>query len=324
MGNNKIAMEYFSKALDLAKALGDERNISIAYESIGNTHKEMGNRNEALRYFGKALKIAKKQGNRRGEGILYGSIGDLYYDQRNYKLAFEYFHKALHIASDAQDRWSECIWRANIGALHMLLGEEQKGISFTEDSLEIAKKLRLPRSEKINLRELATARMRVGELDVAETLALQGLDLSRRTKDRQNQVWLITIIGIIAIKRGKLKGAISHLENAVKLADPTEDRWQLFRAKLFLMRARFLKKKSLLVLNEMRSMVDSMQAEDEPRGEIESLKEEEVATEAYITLSKCLREIGKREEATEYMKRAQALIDKYKLYSLKRELKEGG
>ena len=321
MGHNEAAMKYFSRALAIAMELDDKRNVSIAYESIGQTHKEMGHHKEALSYYDKALKIAIEQGNRRGEGILYGNIGDLYYDERKYKLAFEYFGKAQSIASEAQDRRSECIWLANRGSLHTILGEEEKGVPFLEKSLEIAEQLQLPGSEKICLRELTRAHIALGNLSVAEELSLHGAELSRKTKDRQNQVWFLTLIGIIAIRNRSMGKAITNLKNAEKIAEPAEDTWQLFRAKLFLKRAQFLKRKSMTALEGIRSMVDSIQAHEKGAGEVESLKEEEVIAEAYIICGSCLREMGKGKEAKEYDKRARALIEKYKLYSLRRQLK---
>jgi tetratricopeptide (TPR) repeat protein len=163
--------------------------------------------------------------------------------------------------------------------------------------------------------------MRIGELDSAEKLALQGLDLSRRTEDRKNRVWLKTIMGIIAIKRGCIKEAISHLKNAVKLADPAEERWLFFRATVHLKRAQFLRNRSGSALDGIRELVASVQAAGERAGEVESLKEEEVVAEANIVLAKCLKEMGRKKQAREHEKRALALIEQYKLYSLKRELR---
>jgi tetratricopeptide (TPR) repeat protein len=321
MGKKRIAMEYFLRALGIAKRLKDERNISIAYELIGQTHREMGNHREALRYLKKALKIAIKQGNRRGEGILYGGLGDLYYDMRDHERAYSYFKRAQKVASDIQDRWSECIWLSNMGTLLMFLGKEKKGIPFLERSLEITRQLKLYRSEKVALRGLVRAHIDLGDFDTAEELATHGMDLSRRMNDRQHMAWFLTLLGIIAIKRGNAAAALQDLGNATNLADPKEDAWQHFRAKVFLKRAEFLKRRSKDVLSDMRSFVDSLQMSDTGTGEVDSLREEEVIAEAYLVLSTCLKEMGKRKEAAEYNKKAQELIEEHKLYSLKQHIK---
>lgn len=322
MGNRERAMDYFMKALAIAQALKNERNISIAYELIGQTQKEMGNYREALDYFNKSLKIAIREGNRRGEAILYGSIGDLYYDQRRYALAFKYFRKALHVSADIQDRGSECLWLANIGSLHLILGEEEEGIDFLERSLQIAEDMRLQRSEKICLRQLVKAHVRLCHLPKAEALALRGMDLSLKTGDTEHQVWFLTLLGIASVKAKQTKKAISILRKGIKRADPKEHRWLLFRAKILLLRAQFLEKRSKATLDAMEKMVNSVEMDIRGAGEVESLRGEEVIAEAYLTFAKCLREMGRDTKAERYTKKAEALIEKYELYSLRREIKK--
>lgn len=320
MGEKEEAMKQFQKALSIAQQLGDRRNISIAYESLGQIHKEMGDHEKALDYFERALKLAIEQGNRRGEGILYGSIGDLYYDLRTYARAFEYFEKAAQVARKVEDRWSESIWLANIGALHAILGREAKGIGFLEKALEITGQLRLEGSEKICLRELAGAHIRLGNPHVAEQYARKGLEMSRKGKDRENQVWFLTLLGIIALGRKRLEKATVDLERALRIADPAEDRWLVFRAKMLLLRARFLREGSGRVLTGMEELINGADLEPGSAGEVVSLKEEEMVAEAHSILARSLKEAGRVREAMASRKRALVLIEKYQLHSLKRQL----
>jgi hypothetical protein len=129
-------------------------------------------------------------------------------------------------------------------------------------------------------------------------------------------------LGITAIRQNCPEKAISNLKKGVTLADPDEDRWLFFRAMFFLIRAQFLRKGSAALLKQMKDMVDSIKMEDIGAGEVESLKEEEVVTEAYLTVGASLKEMGDRKAASEYAKKAQALIERYKLYCLKRKLKK--
>jgi hypothetical protein len=78
-----------------------------------------------------------------------------------------------------------------------MLGEEEQAIGFLCRSLEIAEQMKLQRSEKICLRQLAIVYIRQEKLSDAEAYAARGTDLSEKTKDRSHQVWFLTLWGLL-------------------------------------------------------------------------------------------------------------------------------
>ena len=92
-GKNNLALEYFSKALQINEELQDSISISNSYENLGLVYKDLSDYDKALSYQIKSLKIREKVNHSRLANN-YINISTIYYltnDTLNY---FKYLNQA--------------------------------------------------------------------------------------------------------------------------------------------------------------------------------------------------------------------------------------
>ncbi len=93
----KKAMDYYLKALAMAKEVGDKKNIASAIGNIGIAYDNQGDHEKALDYYFQTLKIQEEVGNKGNIALWLGNIGDLYTETKKYAEAEKYLTDALKI-----------------------------------------------------------------------------------------------------------------------------------------------------------------------------------------------------------------------------------
>jgi len=74
---------------------------------LGNAYRNLGQVEKAIEYYEKALEIAREIGDRQGEGADLGNLGNAYSDLGQVEKAIEYYEQALVIAQEIGDRQGE-------------------------------------------------------------------------------------------------------------------------------------------------------------------------------------------------------------------------
>ncbi len=87
--NDKQALDYMTKSLDIRKQIGNKFGIANTYKNLGNFYKN-NNSKKALKYYKKALDLAKEMEAKNILAELYYNIAGIYQDNKNYKKAFDY------------------------------------------------------------------------------------------------------------------------------------------------------------------------------------------------------------------------------------------
>jgi len=98
-GKNELALEYFSKALQINEELQDSISISNSYENLGLVYKDLSDYDKALSHQIKSLKIREKVNHPRLANN-YVNISTIYYltnDTLNY---FKYLNQAKIVIQD--------------------------------------------------------------------------------------------------------------------------------------------------------------------------------------------------------------------------------
>ncbi|MFX1569110.1 MAG: tetratricopeptide repeat protein [Promethearchaeota archaeon] len=93
-----FAMEYFQKALSLAKEIKFNHYwLGMCYGFIAITYQTTGEIDKSLEHYFKALKVTKGFKSSQWTAALYNNIGNTYLEMGEYDLALEYLEKNLNI-----------------------------------------------------------------------------------------------------------------------------------------------------------------------------------------------------------------------------------
>lgn len=114
------AVYYYLKALSLAEAESDLKNIEIACNGLGNTLIAIPNRNdEALAYLERALSIAKLSNNKLGMSMHYLTISDYYNNKGLYSTARRYLNELLQLNKERKDNYGIAMTYQSIGISYL-------------------------------------------------------------------------------------------------------------------------------------------------------------------------------------------------------------
>jgi adenylate cyclase len=96
-----MAFEYFQKALEVRKELGDPNRIANALGALGRIQQEQGKPAEAINSYMASIEPLEKEGDKRRLSSIYRSIGETYLGVADYESAKKYFLLALHVYQES-------------------------------------------------------------------------------------------------------------------------------------------------------------------------------------------------------------------------------
>ena len=96
-GINDIAMEYFSKALEISTQLNDQPNNALLYLNIGAVHQSEGKLKEAQEKYDKSLLLFTMLKDEVGKATCYNYLGILWKERKYVDMSIEYFQQAEEI-----------------------------------------------------------------------------------------------------------------------------------------------------------------------------------------------------------------------------------
>ncbi|MBI4646484.1 MAG: tetratricopeptide repeat protein, partial [Bacteroidia bacterium] len=146
--NPDLALDYFKKALDIAKQQKNEKEIATLTCAVGWIYSLKEDYRAALEMQVNAMKIFEKNNDEENKNSCYTNIAYYYAKLKNYSKAEEYFSKALEIAQ----KWQYLDGINNIyeslSNINFEQGNYQKALEYYRRSVEI--KFKIYTNEKIN------------------------------------------------------------------------------------------------------------------------------------------------------------------------------
>lgn len=97
-------LDFYQKALEIRKLLGDSKEISNSYYNIGIIYKEREENNKALEYYNKAYDINKTIGDQSGMAKNLKEMGIIYFKSNNYHRSLELLDQAFDVANKIKEK----------------------------------------------------------------------------------------------------------------------------------------------------------------------------------------------------------------------------
>jgi tetratricopeptide (TPR) repeat protein len=141
MGLFDKSIEYYERALSIARAIGDTLEIATNLSNIAISLKMLGKYGEAIEAFNQTLELDKLQGNDANLAIDYNNIGAVYQAWREYSLAIEFFGKALEIDLRQGNRHKLSIRYSNIAQVYLAWDSVAEAINYFYKALEIDREM---------------------------------------------------------------------------------------------------------------------------------------------------------------------------------------
>lgn len=219
----KTALDYSSKAYNLAAEINYFEGMSDAANRIGNIYFFLKDTTRALDYYKKSLELAQTIGNEKRKGIIYNNIGLLYATSRNQNKAIYYY--TLGLESKIKDGDKQLI---STSLLNLGNSFNEKGI-FTEALGYFNWLIKIMEETKDSV-SLAQGHelygytcMRLRQFDKAFEHHSKAYDIRNSLGDSLGMNRSFFYIGQSLLNKNNLTGARIHfnmvIENALKFKD---------------------------------------------------------------------------------------------------------
>lgn len=133
------AIEYGQKSLTLYRQIGNDNDVAIALNLLGNIYWEDGRNDIALKYLSESLEIREKISDLHGVAGCLNNIGNIYRSKNDRNRALEYYVRSSQIHEELGDSLYIAGSYCNLGLIHASLGNVQKAREYYRRSMQINK-----------------------------------------------------------------------------------------------------------------------------------------------------------------------------------------
>lgn len=177
---------YYLKALDIAEAQEDLKNIAISCNGLGNTFSQIPSKeDESLKYFMRSLAAEEERNNTLGMAMNYLSISDHYDGRKQFDISRVYLNKLLELNEERKDKFGLAITYEYFGHSYM---EENKNIDLAIDYYQkaLAAFEELKNRHKIAglLSNLGQAGFKKGQIQVSKGYFISSLKLAEEINNK--------------------------------------------------------------------------------------------------------------------------------------------
>jgi predicted ATPase/Tfp pilus assembly protein PilF len=214
-GNMAVAATYQERAITAHRAAGQRELEAAALGNLGNAMREQGELERALEHYDAALKLRRATGGRASEGIVLGNVGNVLCDLGRVEEAEATWRSGLQIHRQVGNRHFEAVTQGYLGTLYRSQGRMDEARRSYETALEIHRLIGDRPFEGVVLGYLGTLHQTLGELGRARAAYQQALAVHQDVGDR----WFAAIVswqlGEVAAAQGHLGTAVSHHQTAL-------------------------------------------------------------------------------------------------------------
>lgn len=134
-------LDYLKTYLALSEKYGTKRDISIAFNNIGNSYNGLGDFTMALENYEKALKLCKQINNRNRMAVAYNNIGEINRKQGDLDRALEYYKQSLSLIEKKSNKYGMAIILGNIGETLYEKEELTNALNYLKRSYQLLKEI---------------------------------------------------------------------------------------------------------------------------------------------------------------------------------------
>jgi tetratricopeptide (TPR) repeat protein len=228
--NPNQALRNYRTGLRYSKCTTDDMARATALMGISGVYYKRGDYGKTLAYLMKAIMSYRKTGDKRGLADAYGNLGIVYRDCfGNYKKAMDTSEESMRLRREIGDNRGIAMALNERGRLSLDMGTSygisgriklqkgmyQKAIKLLEESNRMSHEMEYKWMLANNYNDLANARMRLGDLELALKNIKIATGISREIGTRDIECYSLIIHAEILGRKKRWKQASILLERAI-------------------------------------------------------------------------------------------------------------
>jgi tetratricopeptide (TPR) repeat protein len=214
------AIEYFQKALDLAKKIpaGNKIMARIVHD-LGAAHRDNGDLEQAEKLLTESLRLAAEEADYSGLAVGCNSLGTLYRRQRETSKAIDAFQKSLTYLKNCGDTYRPAQVYNNLGITYRELGDWKKSWEFYDQSLKITRQVGDKMGQAKTQNNLITVYRNLDQNDQAVAAANAAIQLFEELHDTFNAALTKRNLGKLYRTMKNREAAVRVLTEAIEAFD---------------------------------------------------------------------------------------------------------
>lgn len=215
------AAQLFRESYEQAVARKDTQNRRRALSGLGGAYERMGSYTPSLDYYQRALELARRSGDRHAAAIAMGNVGLLYFRLNQPSQAFLYSARSAQLARELSDVRLEASLLNGLAASLAGLGRLEQSQQVYRRALQAASPIDLPALEGSILAGWARVTLARGGTAEARQGFERALDAAARANDPLIRVQALYGLGQSHAREGSLELATAQLEKALGVVEST-------------------------------------------------------------------------------------------------------
>ena len=138
LGNIDIALEYYTKAETVFKAVKSERFIYSTLLNIGSVYEIKNDYQKAKSIYEDALERIKKNGDEKTMASCLRLLGSVYLAMKDYEKAASYLQQSLKMREHDNDNTEKCDILGGLANIYFEQGNYQKSLQTSDQFIKIA------------------------------------------------------------------------------------------------------------------------------------------------------------------------------------------
>ncbi|OMP29982.1 adenylate/guanylate cyclase domain-containing protein [Mangrovimonas sp. DI 80] len=207
-------LQYYLKALEIAKQMGHTAALSIAYNNVGSVYHDKGDYTKALDHYIKSLEYRKP----KQMGTTLNNIGSIYFNQGNYEKALEYHIRSLEINKEKGDQGAVALDLSKIGAIYREQGDYTKAFDYYSQSLSLFEQIDHQKGIAETYSNLAQLHYKQAEYPQALDYHKKSLTYYEQLGDKNGIAVSVNNIGDIYLRQKNYKKALEYCQRGYDIA----------------------------------------------------------------------------------------------------------
>lgn len=203
------ARSHFTKALDQAQRIGDQRAIGQIYSFIGRTFEAQGNLGLALRRYRQAASVLEDAGDVRVHGVALGDVARALQLQGSNNEAYGLYRRLLATFEDIGELREQSIVLAGMARIDFQRGEFNEAEQRYDQAIQITEAVGDQHGKAILLGEKARILERRGNLEQALALQQEQRRYFEEIEDKRELAVVLGDLARIRRTRGEIDRALA-------------------------------------------------------------------------------------------------------------------
>jgi tetratricopeptide (TPR) repeat protein/two-component sensor histidine kinase len=196
----------------------EAQRIDIEF-NLGITYCRLGNYDAALERFKDASAYYESQGDLRSHASALDAMGNIYVNLQQYDTAQAIYERAFAISSQSPAGGNLAHRYTNLGAVRAFQRDYQGAISYMEKAVTEAQKTGEIMLVADNYSNIGNCYRQLGQLELAESYSLRGLDMSRATGNSRTIMEALGNLVEVYVKKDDADKALDYYRELEALKD---------------------------------------------------------------------------------------------------------